>query len=170
MTLANLLTIEEFKNLWIFTIGDKQIDLSYYGEICYNMYQDEDIVNSNISTRFKATVQPYLLDLAWFIMKYEQLLNTTTMANITTITKTNTNTGSGSNNQNVGYTGYDVTNQNGSFQNTGNSYSTTENNNHTETKNDSNLNDIREWLGQEIENKISIIYSIFTKKCLINIW
>lgn len=170
MTLANLLTTEEFKNLWIITIGEKQIDLSYYGEICYNMYQGEDVINTNISTRFKALVQPYLLDLAWFIMKYEQLLNTTTMANITTITKTNNDTGSGTNSQNIGYQGYDVSNQNGAFQNVGNSYSTTENSNHTETKNDSNLNDIREWLGQEIENKISIIYNIFTKKCLINIW
>lgn len=170
MTLATLLTIDEFKQLWIFSIGDKQIDLSYYGGVCYNLYQNEDVINTNINERFTATVQPYLLDLAWFIMKYEQLLNTTTMANITTITKTNNHTGTGTNNQNVGYTGFDVANQNGSFQNTGNSYSTTDTNKNTETRNDANLTDIREWLGQEIENKISIIYSIFTRKCLINIW
>lgn len=161
MTLKQVITLQDFKPLWV---NGAEYDFSSIGEYFYNYYGDDELkINSNYFTSYWNIFikQDLLVDMNYEFKKWKSLnaydpsnKSTTTSqnrvngTNNNTINNTTTNNGTNSNNSTLnssksdGFKGFSANNQTNKFQtNTENTTNTSNDTiNNTTTNNGTNNN------------------------------
>lgn len=190
MLLKDMITKDDFTALWNI---DTEYDLTEIANEFYDFYLEEELINSNVSGRFKLKCVPHLKNLIYDIKRWEALMNYTpenirkttqnsTSTSTDTIDTTTTDNGSSTNTDKEGYAGYGSSNQNSNFKqdvttltdsNTQRNTGTNRNNSTgelTSTISGNDVRDMKDWYGKSFKNIYYTYYIIIRNELFIGEW